>query len=155
MRERIYFVGVRKDLVRNESVFQFPKEIKKPDLSKYLVNTEELELNEKKTSYETFLRYLKNKYNKNKFSIEKLLEEDFLVIDTRQSDLRLYRDKVPKLRTGRHGILYVRDGKFRKLSGDEALSLQGFPEELREKVKGKIVDMYFREGRKCHDGKCG
>jgi len=143
MRERIYFVGIRKDLVKDENVFEFPKEIKKPDLSKYLVDANELELNEKKRTYGTFLRYLENKYNKGKFIIESLLQEDFLVIDTRQSDLRLYRGKVPTLRTGRHGILYVKDGKFRKLSGCEALSLQGFPKKLRDKVKGKTADMYL------------
>ena len=72
-----------------------------------------------------------------------MLKEDFLVIDTRQSDLRLYRDRVPTLRTGRHGILYVRDGKFRRLSGYESLLLQGFPKNLSNKVKGKIADVYL------------
>jgi spore coat polysaccharide biosynthesis protein SpsF (cytidylyltransferase family) len=61
------------------------------------------------------------------FKIEKLLKDDYLVLDTRQSDLRLYRNKVPTLRTGRHGVLYVRNGKFRRLSGFESLLLQGFP----------------------------
>ena len=143
MRERIYFVGVRKDLVKNENVFDFPQTVEKPDLKDYLIDTDELEFNEKKRAYETFLKYLENKYNKGKFSIEKLLKEDFLVIDTRQSDLRLYRGKVPTLRTGRHGILYVRDGKFRRLSGYESLLLQGFPKNLSEKPKGKIADVYL------------
>lgn len=143
MRERIYFVGIRKDLVKNENVFDFPQTVEKPDLKDYLIDTDELEFNEKKRAYETFLKYLENKYNKGKFSIEKLLKEDFLVIDTRQSDLRLYRGKVPTLRTGRHGILYVRDGKFRRLSGYESLLLQGFPKNLSEKPKGKIADVYL------------
>jgi DNA (cytosine-5)-methyltransferase 1 len=64
-----------------------------------------------------------------------LLSEEYLVIDTRQSDLRLYRWKTPTLRTGRHGILYVRDKKFRKLSGYEALLLQWFPNNLAQKTK--------------------
>lgn len=143
MRERIYFVGIRKDLIKNENVFDFPQTVEKPDLKDYLIDTDELEFNEKKRAYETFLKYLENKYNKGKFSIEKLLKEDFLVIDTRQSDLRLYRGKVPTLRTGRHGILYVRDGKFRRLSGYESLLLQGFPKNLSEKPKGKIADVYL------------
>jgi DNA (cytosine-5)-methyltransferase 1 len=142
MRERIYFVGIRKDLVKNE-VFDFPQAVKMPDLKDYLIDTDELEFNEKKRAYETFLKYLENKYNKGKFEINKLLKEDFLVIDTRQSDLRLYRGKVPTLRTGRHGILYVRDGKFRRLSGYESLLLQGFPKNLSEKPKGKIADVYL------------
>ena len=143
MRERIYFVGIRKDLVKNDISFNFPQPIKKPELKNYLVDTGELEFDEKKKAYETFLKYLDNKYNKGKFSVEKLLKEDFLVIDTRQSDLRLYRGKTPTLRTGRHGILYVRDGKFRRLSGYESLLLQGFPENLSKKVKGKIADVYL------------
>lgn len=143
MRERIYFVGIRKDLIKNENSFEFPQTVKKPDLKDYLIDTDELEFDEKKRAYETFLKYLENKYNKEKFSIEKLLKEDFLVIDTRQSDLRLYRGKVPTLRTGRHGILYVRDGKFRRLSGYESLLLQGFPKNLSEKPKGKIADVYL------------
>jgi DNA (cytosine-5)-methyltransferase 1 len=143
MRERIYFVGIRKDLIKNEKVFEFPKAVKTPELKNYLIDTDELEFNEKRKAYETFLKYLDNRYNKGKFSIEKLLKEDFLVIDTRQSDLRLYRGKVPTLRTGRHGILYVRNGKFRKLSGYESLLLQGFPEGLSKKAKGKIADVYL------------
>jgi len=102
-----------------------------------------LEFNEKKRAYETFLKFLDNKYNKGLFKVEKLLKEDYLVLDTRQSDLRLYRGKVPTLRTGRHGILYVRNGKFRKLSGYESLLLQGFPKNLAEKTKGKIADVYL------------
>lgn len=143
MRERIYFVGVRKDLVKNDKDFEPPKTTKTPELKNYLIDTDELEFNEKKRAYETFLKYLDNKYNKGKFSVEKLLKEEFLVIDTRQSDLRLYRGMVPTLRTGRHGILYVRDGKFRRLSGYESLLLQGFPKELSNKIKGKIQDIYL------------
>jgi len=139
MRERIYFVGVRKDLIKNGASFNFPRSVKIPDIKDYLIDTDEsLEFNEKKRSYETFLKYLDNKYNKGKFSIERMLKEDYLVIDTRQSDLRLYRGRVPTLRTGRHGILYIRNGKFRRLSGYESLLLQGFPKELARKVRGNI-----------------
>ena len=142
MRERIYFVGARKDLAKDDKPFEFPRTERIPDIKKYLVDTDEkLEFNEKRMSYETFLQYLDNKYNKGKFSIAKLLKEDYLVIDTRQSDLRLYRGRTPTLRTGRHGILYVRDGKFRRLSAYESLLLQGFPKELTGKVKGKIDEM--------------
>lgn len=141
MRERIYFVGVRKDLVKDGIPFEFPKPVPKPDLKDYLIDTAELEFNEKQRAYETFLKYLDNKYNRGKFSIEKLLSEEYLVIDTRQSDLRLYRGVVPTLRTGRHGILYVRDGKFRRLSGYESLLLQGWPKELAEKLRGNVDEV--------------
>jgi len=143
MRERIYFVGIRKDLVKETKHFEWPKLVKTPRIENYLIDDGELEFNEKKRAYETFLKFLDNKYNKGLFKVEKLLKEDYLVLDTRQSDLRLYRGKVPTLRTGRHGILYVRNGKFRKLSGYESLLLQGFPKNLAEKTKGKIADVYL------------
>ncbi|MFA6533979.1 MAG: DNA (cytosine-5-)-methyltransferase [Patescibacteria group bacterium] len=143
MRERIYFVGIRKDLVKENKIFNWPKPIKIPKIQDYLIDDGELEINEKKRVYETFLKFLDNKYNKGLFIIKKLLKEDYLVLDTRQSDLRLYRGKVPTLRTGRHGILYVRNGKFRRLSGFESLLLQGFPKRLSEKIKGKIADVYL------------
>lgn len=143
MRERIYFVGIRKDLVTDDFQFFFPERQPISDIKDYLIDTKELEFDEKKVAYETFLKYLDNKYNKGQYDIKKILEQDYLVIDTRQSDLRIYRDKVPTLRTGRHGILYVRDGKFRKLSGYESLLLQGFPKELAKKVDGVIEEIHL------------
>lgn len=143
MRERIYFVGIRKDLVKNNKEFEWPKPVKTPKIENYLIDESELEFDEKKRSYETFLKFLDNKYNKGLFKIDDLLKQEYLVLDTRQSDLRLYRSKVPTLRTGRHGVLYVRNGKFRKLSGFESLLLQGFPKNLAEKTKGKIADIYL------------
>lgn len=143
MRERIYFVGIRKDLVKENKHFEWPTPIKTPKIQDYLIDDGELEFNEKKRAYETFLKFLDNKYNKGLFKVEKLLKEDYLVLDTRQSDLRLYRGKVPTLRTGRHGVLYVKNGKFRKLSGFESLLLQGFPKNLANKTKGKIADVYL------------
>ncbi len=61
-----------------------------------------------------------------------------LYLDTRQSDLRIYINKVPTIRKGRQGILYVKNGRLRKLSGYEALLLQGFPQEYALKVKGEV-----------------
>lgn len=143
MRERIYFVGIRKDLVPEDFQFYFPERQPRADVKDYLIDTKELEFDEKKVAYETFLKYLDNKYNKGQYDIKEILEQDYLVIDTRQSDLRIYRNKVPTLRTGRHGILYVRDGKFRKLSGYESLLLQGFPKELAKKVDGIIEEIHL------------
>ncbi|MEK7658759.1 MAG: DNA (cytosine-5-)-methyltransferase [Patescibacteria group bacterium] len=143
MRERIYFVGIRKDLVSKNTEFQWPMPIKTPDVEEYLIDNKELEFTEKQKAYETFLRFLDNKYNKGLFKIESLLKDDYLVLDTRQSDLRLYKRKVPTLRTGRHGILYVKNKKFRKLSGFESLLLQGFPKELSQKTNRKIADIYL------------
>ena len=143
MRERIYFVGIRKDLVPDDFQFYFPERQTRADVKDYLIDTKELEFDEKKIAYETFLKYLENKYNKGQYDIKELLGQDYIVIDTRQSDLRIYRNKVPTLRTGRHGILYVRDGKFRKLSGYESLLLQGFPKELAKKVDGVIDEIHL------------
>ena len=143
MRERIYFVGIRKDLVPDDFQFFFPERQPRADVKDYLIDTKELEFDEKKVAYETFLKYLDNKYNKGQYDIKEILGQDYLVIDTRQSDLRIYRNKVPTLRTGRHGILYVRDGKFRKLSGYESLLLQGFPKELAKKVDGVIDEIHL------------
>jgi DNA (cytosine-5)-methyltransferase 1 len=138
MRERIYFVGIRKDLVPDGFTFEFPKAQPESQVHEYLIDAQEVDFIDKKQSFETFLRYLDNKYNTNQYTIASLLSEEYLVLDTRQSDLRLYRNRVPTLRTGRHGILYVKNGKFRKLSGFESLLLQGFPRELAGEVVGVI-----------------
>ena len=145
-RERIYFIGIRKDLVKNFSDFynyfyQPSKRIKMNNIRKYLIDDDNIAFSKhNKTSYQTFLNYLKNKYNKGIVSVRELLKEEFLIIDTRQSDLRLYRETIPTLRTGRHGLLYVRKHQFRRLSGYESLLLQGFPKHLAIKVKNKIPE---------------
>lgn len=139
MRERVYFVWIRKDI--SILPFSFPAPVLKPGLSEYLKDTVEIDIKEKKESYQTFLKYLANKYNIGKFSINALLNEEYLVIDTRQSDMRLYRWRVPTLRTGRHGILYVHNKRFRKLSGYESLLLQWFPDELAMKAKDCISEV--------------
>lgn len=143
MRERIYFVGVQKNLVPENFKYLFPEKQNRVNVKDFLIDTKELEFNDKKESYETFLKYLKNKYNHGRYDLNGFLKKDYLVIDTRQSDLRLYDNRVPTLRTGRHGILYVRNKKFRKLSGYESLLLQGFPKVLAKKVNGVIEEIYL------------
>lgn len=143
MRERIYFVGIRKDLVSDNFEFNFPRPQEKVRVKDYLISIKELELDEKEVTYGTFLKYIENKYNKGQYNIKEMLERDYLVIDTRQSDLRIYHDRVPTLRTGRHGILYVRNGRFRRLSGYESLLLQGFPKTMAKKVDGVVKEMYL------------
>ncbi len=141
MRERIYFVGVKKELVNNNFKYEFPTKYngKSDSLKECLIdNDKKLIFDKKLSAYQTFLNYLENKYNKGKYSIDELLSREHRVLDTRQSDLRIYQNKTPTLRRGRHGILYVRNGKFRKLSGYEALLLQKFPKKYADKVRGKI-----------------
>lgn len=140
MRERIYFVGIKKDLIPSNFNYEFPTDYtgNTKYLEDCLIDDEELTFDERLSPYKTFLKYLNNKYNKDKYKIDDLLSKDYTVIDTRQSDLRIYDKKTPTLRRGRHGILYVKNNKFRKLSGYEALLLQGFPKKYTDKVKGKI-----------------
>ncbi|EAL5962916.1 DNA (cytosine-5-)-methyltransferase, partial [Campylobacter jejuni] len=75
--------------------------------------------------------------NKNRFCLEELLKNDFLILDTRQSDLRCYQDKIPTLRRDRQGILYVYNKNLHILSKIEALKLQGFGKinNLEDKIK--------------------
>ncbi|MDO7253173.1 DNA (cytosine-5-)-methyltransferase [Helicobacter cappadocius] len=137
-RERVYFIGIRKDFNQN---FDFSKMQLKhkqniPKIQDFLTPNEDNLFEKTLPSYETFLRYLHNKYNLNRFNLKKLLQEDFLILDTRQSDLRLYRNTTPTLRRDRQGILYVYQKKLYKLSAIEALKLQGFGtiENLKEKI---------------------
>lgn len=139
MRERIYIVGIRNDLFKGFD-FEFPEPKKEDvDIKNFLIDNEEsLILDKNCKTYPTFIKYLNNKYNQGKYDLDELLSEDYLVLDTRQSDLRLYRNKVPTIRKGRQGILYVKNGKLRRLSGIEAFLLQGIPLKLIDKIKGKI-----------------
>lgn len=134
-RERVYFVGIKKELMKKE--FKWPKPVEMPDIREYLTDNDNVILD---IDNPTWQKYLNSKYNKGKFDIEELLKEDYLVLDWRQSDLRIYRGKTPTLRTGRHGILYTKNGKLKKLSGYEGLLLQGFPRELADKAKNKNIN---------------
>lgn len=135
IRERVYFVGIRKDLVGKDFKFSFPQKEKAGKLEVCLFNNdEEFIFNEQSLGWNTFISYLNNKYNKDKFNLGDLLKEDNLILDTRQSDLRLFKDNCPTLRTGRHGILYVRNGNLRRLSGKEGLLIQGFKKEQAKRA---------------------
>ncbi|MDH2924029.1 DNA cytosine methyltransferase [Nicoletella semolina] len=133
MRERAYFVGIRKDI--KHKPYQFPQRKdglgKEQDIQFYLNDKRDYEFD---IYSPTFQKYLNNKYNQGKYDLTSFLEKDYTIIDWRQSDFRVYDRKSPTLRTGRHGILYTKNGKLRKLSGYEALRLQGFPKDIAEKV---------------------
>lgn len=129
-RERVYIVGIRKDISSDK--FLWPNQQSTPELNNYLIDDD----NEVLDFYNpTWQKYINNKYNLGKYDFNEILNEDYLVIDWRQSDLRIYRNKIPTLRNGRHGILYVKNRELRKLSGYEALLLQGFPKELADRAK--------------------
>lgn len=143
-RERIYFIGIRHDIQIRYSSFQLNYALfgtinrTEYHLKTFLNPTEENVFTENSPSYKTFLKYLDNKYNEGKFSINELLQKDYLIIDTRQSDLRLYENRIPTLRRNRQGILYVYKNNFYTLSALEALKLQGFGKikNLEHKIIG-------------------
>ena len=122
-RERIYFVGFRKDLRISVNFFDTLPNLNQANLKDFLCPIDENKFDKNNA---TFIKYLNNKYNVNRVKINEILKHDFLVIDTRQSDLRVYENKVPTLRRDRQGLLYTFKGELYKISALEALKLQGF-----------------------------
>ncbi|GAA7619997.1 DNA cytosine methyltransferase [Helicobacter pylori] len=129
-RERLYIVGFRKDLKRP---FNFPLGLANDYCFKdFLDANNECCLD---TNNAAFQRYLHNRYNHNRVSLEDILTLENAVLDTRQSDLRLYFNVFPTLRTSRHGLFYTQKGKIKRLNAIESLLLQGFSRDLIAKIK--------------------
>lgn len=139
MRQRVYFVGVRKDIADDISDFIWPDEVDTPPLTPYLVDNnlasaERLEI----------LRYyLNNPTNQGKYTIENIEQMEGKIIDTRMNDLRIYDGKCPTLRAQRDGVLYVRNKNIYQLTGYEALLLQGFPKSYADKTKNIIGNRHL------------
>lgn len=90
-------------------MFEFPiNNLSSKDFSWFLDEDNNLELD---ISDKTFQKYLSNKYNRNKITNEEVLSLENYVIDWRQSDFRKYDKVFPTLRTGRHGLLYIKKEK--------------------------------------------
>lgn len=141
MRQRVYFIGIDKSLNIDIQNYQWPKEIICPSISSYLIDTDN-EIDE--ISYRYFVNYLVNPTNISRnYSLENFLKEEYLVLDTRMNDMRLYRNKIPTLRAQRDGIYYIREHKLRSLTGYEALLLQGFPIEYASKVRDKVSNRHL------------
>lgn len=139
MRQRVYFIGFRKDICHDISKFQWPTPVDKPPLQNYLIDNieatpERLEI----LSY-----YLKNPTNNGKYTVEDLKEMEGMLLDTRMNDLRIYDGRCPTLRAQRDGILYVKNHTIYQLTGYEALLLQGFPKEYADKVKEEVSDRHL------------
>lgn len=136
MRERVYFVGVRKDLVDDDFEFTFPEKAKRIKSLRSYLKSKDPKYAVSDAGYAYLEKYLKNKYNKNSgVSVDDLKAlPDFTMIDTRQSDLRIFKKISPTLRSGRHGLLYARNGQLRKLSGLEGLALQGFDAAFQKRI---------------------
>lgn len=130
MRQRIYFIGVNRELGLSINNFEWPSHKPIPPLTNFLID--ESPISEWMRNY--LPQYLNNSTNKGKYTINDLLQMEGKVLDLRMSDLRIYEGKVPTLRSQRDGILYVRNGQLFSLTGREALLLQGFPRKYVDKV---------------------
>lgn len=139
MRQRVYFVGINKKINKNIENFNWPVEQEKPQLKKFLIDNN-LATEER---LEILQHYLNNPTNHGKYSVKDLEKMEGKILDTRMSDLRIYEERCPTLRSQRDGILYVRDGKIYQLTGYEALLLQGFPKEYADKVKNTVSDRHL------------
>lgn len=148
-RERVYFVGIKKELDDKFCFESLKKYQKSSNLKDFLTFDESQIFDQNSPNFETFEKYLNNKYNKLRINLDEILKNDFFVIDTRQSDLRIYENKTPTIRRDRQGLFYVYDKKMYKLSGFEALKLQGFGKikNLKEKIKNlKDSDLLKQSG---------
>ncbi|MEG1668603.1 DNA cytosine methyltransferase [Chryseobacterium sp.] len=132
MRQRIYFVGIRKDLVVDGRNIDWTPTGATKTIPELLID----ENNEiSKTDLEYFIAYLNNKTNQGKIKLEDILKKEYVIVDTRQSDLRLYYNRIPTLRSFRDGLYYVKNGKLRVLTGREAMLVQGFPIDYVERTR--------------------
>lgn len=139
MRQRVYFVGFRKDLNLDYSKFSWPEFVEKQPLSDFLIDD-----NTADEERLTILKYyLNNQVNQGKYTIDDLLKMEGKILDTRMNDLRIYDGRCPTLRAQRDGVLYVRGGRIYQLTGYEALLLQGFPKECADKVKHIVSNRHL------------
>lgn len=139
MRQRVYFIGIRKDISDNIDDFEWPEPIEKPNLSNYLIDNQVAS----EERLDILHHYLNNPTNQGKYSVPDILEMEGKIIDTRMNDLRIYDGKCPTLRAQRDGVLYVRNHILYELTGYEALLLQGFPEEYAIKVKDEVTNRHL------------
>lgn len=138
MRQRVYILAssLKQDIER----FSWPNANAVPKLDTYLVEHEPIS----KINNEYFLKYLDNYLNHGRYSYSDIMQmEDFTVIDSRMSDLRIYNGKVPTLRSQRDGIYYLYQHELCELTGYEALLLQGFPMPIADKAKGRVSNRHL------------
>ncbi|MDH6602949.1 DNA (cytosine-5)-methyltransferase 1 [Bacilli bacterium PM5-9] len=139
MRQRVYFIGFRKNLYKNINDFEWPQPTVKPTLSNYLIDNNVAS----KERLEILHYYLNNSTNNGKYTVDDICEMEGKIIDTRMNDLRIYEERCPTLRAQRDGVLYVKNGVVYQLTGYEALLLQGFSQEYASKVKEKVTDRHL------------
>ncbi len=139
MRQRVYFVGYRKDFKLNFEKFAWPDIVEKPCLNDFLIDNN-IASDER---IEILKHYLNNPTNNGEYTVEDIKKLEGKIIDTRMNDLRIYEGKCPTLRAQRDGVLYVKGGRIYQLTGYEALLLQGFPKEYADKVKTEVTDRHL------------
>lgn len=139
MRQRVYFVGFRKDLNIDASLFEWPEQCPIPNLQDYLIDG----IPASNERLEILHYYLNNPTNQGKYTVDDIKQMEGKIIDTRMNDLRIYDGKCPTLRAQRDGVLYVKKGVIYQLSGYEALLLQGFPKKYADKVKNEVSDRHL------------
>lgn len=139
MRQRVYFIGINKNLGLNIEDFKWPEEQERPPLKNYLIDNNSAD----EERLEILQYYLNNPTNKGEYTVQDLEKMEGKILDTRMSDLRIYEERCPTLRSQRDGILYVRAGKIYQLTGYEALLLQGFPKEYADKVKNVVSNRHL------------
>lgn len=139
MRQRVYFIGFRKNVNKKIHNFKWPNTVKKPALMNYLLDNHVAS----EERLEILHYYLNNPTNNGQYTIDDICKMEGKIIDTRMNDLRIYDGKCPTLRAQRDGVLYVKNGTIYQLTGYEALLLQGFPKEYADKVKDEISDRHL------------
>lgn len=135
-RQRVYFVGIREAFDKKSSFFDTFTNKNFSNLKDFLTPVDKNKFDKENP---TFKKYLNNKYNKNRVNLDEILSKNFLVVDTRQSDLRTFENKIPTLRRDRQGLLYVFENELYKISAIEALRLQGFG--ILQNLEDKILDL--------------
>lgn len=130
-RERIYLVGIKKDIPHKPINWEIPA-VTGNTLKDCLkgLHGEPISIYNK-----SWQQYLNSDLNKGKFNEEDLLKENYLIIDRRNRDMRTYKHRTPTLRKGNHGLFYVYEKQLYKVNGYQGLLLQGFPKEYVTKAK--------------------
>lgn len=91
MRQRVYIVGIRKDISSSLDDFEWPSTCEHPLLSNYLIDNcpvsdERLDI---------LSHYPNNPTNQNKYTLSDILQTEGKIIDTRMNDLHIYDRKCP------------------------------------------------------------
>src|SRR3989338_1824812 len=76
MRERIYFIGIKNDLVKSKQDFEWPMPKKTPEISRYLIDNSSMEFDKKSAIFQSFERFINNKYNRDQYNSNNLLGRD-------------------------------------------------------------------------------